>query len=236
MTTFADRIIAFNEQLDFPGPLPDGISILNPFREDKNILPVSSGFYRKFYSDNNLRHLILGINPGRFGAGVTGIPFTDPKRLIEKCALEFHGELTHEPSSVFVYEIIDAFGGAEAFYLKFYINSVCPLGFTATSPSGKEVNYNYYDSRELTKAVYNFIIDNIEKQMAIGVETDVCFCFGTGKNESFLRRLNDDKKFFRKIIALEHPRFVMQYKSKSKKLYIDKYLSAFAKTDHRSDP
>jgi hypothetical protein len=144
--------------------------------------------------------------------------------------------LTHEPSSVFVYEIIDAFGGAEAFYLKFYINSVCPLGFTATSPSGKEVNYNYYDSRELTKAVYNFIIDNIEKQMAIGVETDVCFCFGTGKNESFLRRLNDDKKFFRKIIALEHPRFVMQYKSKSKKLYIDKYLSAFAKTDHRSDP
>jgi hypothetical protein len=227
MKTFADKIIAFNEQLDFHGTLPVGISIMNPFREDKNILPVSSGFYRKYYNDGDARHLILGINPGRFGAGVTGIPFTDPKRLIDKCALEFHGELKHEPSSVFVYEVIDAFGGAEAFYRKFYINSVCPLGFTATNAAGKEVNCNYYDSRDLMKAVYNFIIDNIQKQIDMGVETDVCFCFGKGKNESFLRRLNDDKKFFRKIVALEHPRFVMQYKSQSKQFYIDKYIAAF---------
>ena len=183
MTTFADRIIAFNKQLDFHGGLPEGISIMNPFRENVNIIPVSSGFYRKYYNDNNPRHLILGINPGRFGAGITGIPFTDPKRLIEKCALEFSGELKHEPSSVFVYEVIDAFGGSEEFYRRFYINSVCPLGFTSNRPDGKELNYNYYDSKELTNAVYSFIIDNIRKQISIGVETDVCFCFGTGKNE-----------------------------------------------------
>ena len=225
--TFADRIIAFNKQLDFQGTLPDGISIMNPFRDNSQIIPISSGFYRKYYNDNYPRHLILGINPGRFGAGVTGIPFTDPKRLIEKCALEFHGELKHEPSSVFVYEVIDAFGGATDFYRKFYINSVCPLGFTAIGPKGKVVNCNYYDSRELIQAVYNFVVDNIQKQITIGVETDVCFCFGTGKNESFLRNLNDDKNFFGKIVSLEHPRFVMQYKARSKQQYIDKYLSAF---------
>ena len=227
MKTFADRIIEFNENLDFPGALPEGISLLNPFRQNRDILPVSSAFYRKYYSDSLSRHLILGINPGRFGAGVTGIPFTDPKRLIEKCGIAFLGELKHEPSSVFIYEMIEAFGGAEAFYRKLYINSVCPLGFTAIGPRGKEVNFNYYDNTLLVNAVYDFILDNIQKQIALGVETDVCFCFGTGKNESFLRKLNDERNFFRKIVALEHPRFVMQYKAKSKQFYIDKYISAF---------
>jgi hypothetical protein len=227
MKTFAEKVIAFNNQLEFTGALPTGIRIMNPFKENNHIIPVSSGFYRKYYNDNNKRHLILGINPGRFGAGVTGVPFTDPKRLVEKCALEFHGEMKHEPSSVFVYEVIDAFGGPSAFYKKFYINSVCPLGFTATGPGGREVNYNYYDNREVTEAVYSFIVENIRKQIALGVETDMCFCFGTGKNETFLRKLNDEFKFFRKIVALEHPRFVMQYKARSKQFYIDKYLSAF---------
>ena len=32
----------------------------------------------------------------------------------------------------------------------------------------------------------------------------------------------------KKIIALEHPRFVMQYKSKYMQEYIDKYLTAFS--------
>ena len=228
MKTFAEKVINFNKHLDFREALPDGISLMNPFKDDKNILPVSSAFYRKYYSDHASRYLILGINPGRFGAGVTGIPFTDPKRLIEKCGLEFHGELKHEPSSVFVYEVIDAFGGATAFYRKFYINSVCPLGFTATGSAGKEVNFNYYDNKELTEAVHDFIIWNIRQQISMGINTDVCFCFGTGKNESFLRKLNEENKFFGKIVGLEHPRFVMQYKARSKQFYIDKYISAFA--------
>ncbi len=96
--------------------------------------------------------MILGINPGRFGGGVTGIPFTDPKRVIEKCGLAYSGEMKHEPSSVFVYEMIDAFGGAIKFYEQFYIHSVCPLGFTNINNKGKAINYNYYDSKELTKA------------------------------------------------------------------------------------
>jgi hypothetical protein len=128
MTTFADRVIEFNQHLDFQESLPEGIQVMNPFKDNDQTMPGSSVFYRKYYSDQDIRFLILGINPGRFGAGVTGIPFTDPKRLIEKCNLEFHGDLKHEPSSVFVYEVVDAFGGAEAFYRKFYINSVCPLG------------------------------------------------------------------------------------------------------------
>jgi len=227
MPTFADRVIQFNKNLRFTGNLPAGVSILNPFREDETIIPVSSAFYHKYYHDQNPRHMILGINPGRFGGGVTGVPFTDPKRLKKECELSYPGKETHEPSSVFVYEVIKAYGGPEAFYQNFYINSVCPLGFTATGKNGKEVNYNYYDSRELTQAVYEFIIQSIRQQIEIGIKTDVCFCFGTGKNEKFLRTLNNEQKFFQKIVALEHPRFVMQYKTRSKQIYIDKYLTAF---------
>lgn len=227
MKNFADKVNTFNKSLLFKGALPAGITIINPFKEDKNIITTSSEFYNKYYGDSNARHLILGINPGRFGAGVTGIPFTDPKRLIEKCGLPYKGDLAHEPSSVFVYEVIDAYGGAEAFYKKFYINSICPLGFTSISKKNKIVNYNYYDSKALTKAVYDFILKSIQQQLEFGIETDLVFCFGMGKNEKFLRALNDEKKYFKKIVALPHPRYIMQYKSKLKQAYIDMYLAAF---------
>lgn len=226
--TFADRVIRFNEQLIYTGdPLPPGIRILNPFKEYPQTMRIVDAFYQRYYNDNNQRHIILGINPGRFGGGLTGIPFTDPKRLMSECHIPYEGKLSHEPSSVFVYEVINAFGGAEAFYNKIYINSPCPLGFTSIDEKGREKNYNYYDSKELTKAVYHFMIENIRKQIALGVNTDKCFCFGTGKNETFLKKLNDEYRFFGEIIALEHPRFIMQYKTKSKQFYIDKYLAAF---------
>ena len=227
MKTFAEKIIAFNKNLAFNDALPKGISIMNPFKENAEAMLVSSKFYRKYYNNHNKRHLILGINPGRFGAGVTGVPFTDTKRLFNECELQFSGKATHEPSAVFVYEVINAYGGAEEFYKNFYIQSICPLGFTATNHKGKEVNYNYYDSKELTEAVYDFMIANIRKQISFGINADVCFCFGTGKNENFLSKINEEYKFFKKIIALEHPRFIMQYKSKSKQVYIEKYLAAF---------
>ena len=109
--TCADKVIQFNEQLDFDGKLPDGIRIMNPFKENPQVIRIMEQFYKKYYDDNNQRRLILGINPGRFGGGVTGIPFTDSKRLKSVCKIDYEGKETHEPSSVFVYEMIDAFGG-----------------------------------------------------------------------------------------------------------------------------
>lgn len=230
--TFAGKVIRFNRDLVYTGrPLPPGIRIMNPFREYEQTLAISERFYRKYYSDNNKRHLILGINPGRFGAGLTGIPFTDPKRLVSECGIQYTGKAAHEPSSVFVYEMINAFGGPEKFYSRFYISSLSPLGFTSVDDKGREKNYNYYDSKELTEAVRGFITDNIRKQIGLGVETDICYCFGTGKNETFLRKLNEEFHFFERIIALEHPRFIMQYKAATKQNYIEKYLAAFKMAD-----
>jgi hypothetical protein len=229
MMSFAEKVISFYTGLKYTGSLPGGISILNPFRDNPQIIKVVSEFYTKFYSDNNLRSLILGINPGRFGAGVTGIPFTDSKRLSEKCGLSIPGLQTFETSSVFVYEMIDAYGGVENFYSDFYISSVVPLGFTSVNSGGKAVNYNYYDNVKLTEAVYSFIVDSLEKQLQFGIKRDKCFCLGAGMNFKFLLTLNDKLKLFDKIIPLEHPRYVMQYKSKQKLKYISKYMEEFSK-------
>lgn len=225
----SDKIIDFYKNLDFKGQLPEGINIMNPFKEDENAVAISSAFYRKFYSDNNARYLILGINPGRFGGGITGIPFTDPKRLVSDCEIPYNGLMAHEPSSVFVYDMIRAYGGTREFYSKFLISAISPLGFTATTKTGKVINYNYYDSKALLKSVNDFMIDSVEKQLDFGLHTDTCFCLGTGKNFDFIKKLNATKGYFKNIIPLEHPRFIMQYKSKSKQEYIDKYINEFNK-------
>jgi len=227
--TFGEKVILFFEELEFQGFLPQGISIMNPFRENPQIIPVISRFYSKFYNDNRSRHLILGINPGRFGAGVTGIPFTDTKRLEEKCGLTIPGLQTFETSSVFVYLMIDEYGGTDKFYSDFYISSVSPLGFTSSGINGREVNFNYYDSKKLTDAVYDFMIKKIDQQLEFGIERDICFCLGTGKNFKFILELNKKFKYFDKIVPLEHPRYVMQYKSKQKQRYIGKYIEEFSK-------
>jgi len=41
----------------------------------------------------------------------------------------------------------------------------------------------------------------------------------------FIAKINKDAKLFEKLTVLEHPRYIQQYKSKDKELYIDKYLS-----------
>jgi hypothetical protein len=229
MLTFAEEVISFCKELEFNSKLPPDISIMNPFRDNPEVLKVIDAFYLKYYNDNNPRHFILGINPGRFGGGVTGIPFTDTQRLNDKCGIQMEGIKTFETSSVFVYEMIEKFGGPQKFYSNFYINSICPLGFTSKIKNGRELNYNYYDSPELTKAITGFAVKSIQKQISFGIMRDVCFCLGTGQNYKFLVKLNDEYKFFGKVVPLEHPRFIMQYRSKQKEFFINKYIEEFQK-------
>lgn len=220
----SEKIIGFNRQLEFTNPLPDGIRIMNPYAENPHALEISSRFYRKFYGDDQPRRMIMGINPGRFGAGVTGIPFTDTRRLKEKLGMEIPGLSTYEPSSVFVYEFIEAFGGMEAFYGRYYISAVCPLGFVKVNEKGRDVNYNYYDSRELTDACSDFIVESLETQLRFGMDTDICFCLGNNQNYKFLHKLNEKKGYFGRIVPLEHPRYIMQYKIKQKEEFVKKFV------------
>jgi hypothetical protein len=73
--SFAHHIFTFHKKLKYTGgPLPKGIRVMNPFEEYDHVLKVAREFFFKYFDDDNERHLILGINPGRHGAGLTGIP------------------------------------------------------------------------------------------------------------------------------------------------------------------
>jgi hypothetical protein len=222
--SIAEDIINLNQSLRLDIALPEGIRVMNPFHHPE-VRRISSEFYNKYYNDNQPRRLIIAINPGRLGAGATGIPFTDTFRLEKECGIKPGIPPTHEPSSVFVYEMIRAYGGPEAFYREFYITSVCPLGFVKENEKGKEVNFNYYDSKELEKAVTPLITENLKKQLSFNLFADRCICWGRGKNFLFLSKLNARHHFFREIVPLDHPRFIMQYKAKQKQDYIDQYLN-----------
>lgn len=226
---FGQKVLRFNANLHLKAPLPPGIQVMNPFRDNECANAACEAFYHKYYDDHDERWAILGINPGRFGAGLTGVPFTDPKRLREFCDIDIKAcPSAHEPSSEFVYDVIFACGGPRPFYSKWYINSLCPLGFTHMGKQGRPVNYNYYDSAELCKIATPFIIETLWEQIAFGLNRKACICFGTGKNAHFFRKLNEEHGFFERIFPLEHPRYVMQYKKSELSAYINKYRETFA--------
>src|SRR6266571_3209111 len=135
MPTFAKKIIEFYKSLQ-PPSLPKGIEILFP-QKNKEVMNVVETFFYKFYDDNEPRHLIFGINPGRFGAGTTGINFTAPKQLKEKLGIEHSFRNQTELSAEFIYEVIDRYGGPEKFYADFFLTALSPLGFVQ---KGKNMN------------------------------------------------------------------------------------------------
>jgi hypothetical protein len=218
MPSLAKNIIDFYKSLQ-PPSLPKGIEILFPQQNDEVIKLVETFFY-KFYDDDNSRHLIFGINPGRFGAGTTGINFTAPKQLKEFCGIDHPFKSQTELSAEFIYESINAYGGVKKFYKDYFITSVSPLGFIKNG-----VNLNYYDDKKLQQVITPFITNSIKKQVSLGFNTDYCICIGGDKNLKFFSSLNDKYGFFEKIIPLPHPRFIMQYRRKQKEKYIDQYLS-----------
>lgn len=227
----SDKIIDFYNNLSLDNiVLPDGIKAMNPYigEHAETTQKVMKAFYEKFYKTDQSRNLILGINPGRFGAGVTGLMFTDTIRLNKNCGIKFDEFHSRELSSEFVYQMIEKYGGATKFYNNFYIGAVSPLGYLKVNQDGKAVNYNYYDSKNLEKSLLPFIEDCLHKQMDFNLKTDVCYCLGTGNNFKFINELNKRLNIFEKVIPLEHPRYILQYKRKQTDKYVQKYIEAFA--------
>lgn len=216
--TFSERILAFYKSLTLDQHLPTKVQVMNPYQYAATF-KVYQQFYQKFYNDSNQRTLILGINPGRLGGGITGIPFTDPEKLERYCGVANNFVKKSELSADFIYRMIEAYGGVEKFYSNYFIGAVCPLGFTK---DGK--NLNYYDQKDLQKIVYPFIVETLTTQLTFGVNKKVCYCLGEGQNFKFLNTLNEQHKFFETIIPLPHPRFIMQYRRKKLNNFIDLYL------------
>lgn len=222
---FSDKLIVFYKQLQPPKNLPRGVEVLFP-QKDPAVIKVVEVFCKKYFKNNPKRRLMLGINPGRLGAGITGVNFTAPKQLIENCGIPHPFGSSSELSAEFIYEVIDAYGGPKDFYKDWFIGSVCPLGFMKDG-----INMNYYDDKKLQAVVTPFIIEKIREQLAMGFDLDYCICIGGDKNLRFLASLNEEHKWFKKIIPLPHPRFILQYRRKQKDTFILQYLSALRLAD-----
>ena len=222
--SIGQRIIAFNKGLQYTGSLPEGFAVLNPYLDNPETLEVMTAFYNRFYHDEAPRKFIIGINPSRHGAGITGVPFTDTKHLESDCGIRMHSARTHEVSSVFVYDMIAQYGGVEAFYKDYYINSPFPLAIVRQNAQGNWLNANYYDDPELFALTREYMIETLKKHIALGLDTQKVYVLGK-KNATFLEKLNKEATLFEKMVVLEHPRYIEQYKSKEKQLYIDKFIT-----------
>lgn len=207
--TFGEKVINYFDTLRFNLLLPNGVEVMNPYLQPETMDAVRK-YYTKYYSDGNARTFIVGINPGRNGAGKTGIAFTDTVRLEGNCQIDHNIKPTTELSSEYVYSVVDAMGGPEAFFSKYYLTAVSPIGFTK---DGK--NYNYYDSPAMLKATFSYMMEQFERQIAFGANRKMAICLGAGKNFKYLSEINDLLgKPFERIVPVNHPRFVMQYRRK----------------------
>jgi hypothetical protein len=223
--TFGEKVLKFYKGLKISDPLPEGIHVMNPY-QDRACMSVCKKFYLRYYNDTSRRFVILGINPGRYGAGITGIPFTDPIKL--ETLLGIPNDLQKKPelSAEFIHRMIAAFGGHERFFSMFFINSVSPLGFLA---DGK--NLNYYDTPLLRTSLEPFIRKSLHDLMDLGIRREIAYCLGEGENYKYIKKMNSEENFFEQLIPLAHPRFIMQYRRKQMDSYVQDYIEKLSAID-----
>lgn len=221
-SSFASRAVRFYESLE-PPRVPRDVNVMNPYA-DVRARKLVRDFLRQFFPDDDERLFVFGINPGRFGAGVTGVTFTAPVALADFCGVPNHLPRRRELSSIFVYDFIERFGGTRSFYRSCFLTAVSPLGFTH---SGK--NLNYYDRADLAAAVSPFIVQTMTRQLALGARRDHAIVLGKGANRRVLEALNREHGWFGDIHALEHPRWIMQYRRRRLDAYADEYVRLFAR-------
>lgn len=206
---------------EFPAPpaLPPGIEAHNPFREPA-VQALAQRFATKFYADEQPRVALLGINPGRLGMGRTGVAFTDPTALHELCGIA--NDLPRgrpELSTQFVYRVVEALGGPAEFYRHFFLSSIYPLVLL-----NQGLNYNYYDSPTLINTLWPDLQRSLRQQVAdFGLRHDVAVSLGK-RNGEFLTKLNKELGLFDKIVVLDHPRFLMQYRRRDLDANVAKYV------------
>jgi len=221
--TLAAYILDFYFSLPKNLTPPNGVEVIFPF-DNPETRRVMEAFYRKYYDDTRPRRLLFGINPGRNGAGLTGVGFTDPILMEEKCGIPNTLEKRSELSANFICEVVEAYGGPELFYGDFLFTTVLPFGLLKNKK-----NYNYYDDKETLTYFEPLIVESIEKQMAYPNVSRSIATVGQGKNLDYLKSLNERYGFFDRIDVLPHPRWVMQYRRKEKEKYIRLYLEVLQK-------
>ena len=216
-TTFGDRVLAFYDALVAFEWASADIALLSPVSASARREALAT-FCRSFYNDNSRRVFWLGINPSRVRNTSTGVPYTDGYALENYCNIHNDFSKSRELTADFFYRFVAAFGGPERFFSRHYAGAAFPL-----SVLRKDRYCNWYDSG-LPETIASSVPDLIEKQVEMG-SNGVLVVIGSGHNAKHLIRINTETNLFRKVLVVEHPRYIAQYKSKEIMRYVDKYCN-----------
>jgi hypothetical protein len=219
-TTFADKAINFFSNIEDPIPGHSEIKSMSIFQND-SVRENIRLFYQKYYSDADKRTFVIGINPGRLGSGVTGIPFTDTHTLHTLLDISQKSTISKEPTSQFVSQLIKQYPNPADFYKKYFLTSLSPVGFTKNNK-----NFNFYDDMDFYRKIKPYLIESLRRQLSLGA-LPKAIVWGKGKNYSLIKQINDEYNFFTEITPLEHPRYVIQYKRSELEDYILHQKSVF---------
>jgi hypothetical protein len=201
--TFAGRVLNFYE--NNPGWTSGNMVITSPWTEPAKRTAITE-FYQKFFSDDSPRTYILGINPGRYTATSTGVPYTDGYALEHTCRIANSFAKSREMVAKFIERVVAAYGGAEEFYADFYAGAVFPFEILL------EGKYRNYYASDVWDELEDAIIDLLEQMAEFGSNGRVVI-LGSGLNKKFFDKLNAKLGLFEVVGVLDHPRYLMQYKS-----------------------
>lgn len=119
-------------------------------------------FYNRYYKTPYPKTVICGINPGKNGAGKTGIPFLDFSSVSK--LLDSINKSDTERSAQFFYDVIKDIG-IEKFFNSFYVTNISWVGYMR-----EHKNLNYYD---LPQEIQNFILNAFQYEMKIVSPTTI---------------------------------------------------------------
>jgi hypothetical protein len=219
METFGEQVVDFYKKLNATFYVADGVDVMKPYNNPQ-IASYAEQFYRKYYNDNIPRTFIISINPRKYGGGITGVPLTDAVKLEINCGIANHLPKMTDSSSEFMYSVIENYGGVDAFYKKFYVTDLSPLGFV--SHGGSTVNY--YDSKTLSNVLPPLMAEWLKTQLNFGSERGRCICLGAYDNLDYLKRLNNQYNFFNRIDVLEHPQYIMEKHGVMANQFVEQYI------------
>ncbi|EST55664.1 hypothetical protein T458_06265 [Brevibacillus panacihumi W25] len=128
-----------------------GIRILDGFVTGYELVKE---FYERVYTKEGSRVVLCGINPGRLGAGKTGVPFLDFRSLSRIMPKVKNKD--SERSAGFVFDVIERYG-KESFFEDVYLTNISWFGF---EKDGK--NHNYYN---LSTEIQEVLLGSFIKEM-----------------------------------------------------------------------
>lgn len=153
----------------------EGVSILDDFLKNWSNI---ERFYSEYYGTSYPETVLCGINPGRNGAGKTGVPFIDFSSLSK--LLDGVGRDDWERSAQFFFDIVQHFG-PRTFFRSFYVTNFSWVGY---AKSGKNLNYHDLsgEAQAIIARLFRYEMNHIHPKRIISlskrVHEDITACMG----------------------------------------------------------